>query len=41
MATTYAIVIFSYLLVPFIIAIFVLSFIFVAIGGLDYIDKED
>ena len=38
MATTYALVIFSYLLVPFIIAIFVLAFIFTALGGLDHMD---
>ena len=38
MATTYAIVILSYLLVPLIISTFVVSYIFVAIGGLDHMD---
>ncbi len=38
MATTYAVVIFSYLLTPLIIAVFILAFIFVSIGGLDKMD---
>jgi len=40
MGLTYAMLIMSYLITPFIIAVFVLAFLFAALGGLDRIGED-